>query len=148
MGSPCMFPKTIQTYDSIWFIIDNSQHAILDESKTQCVVIGRISRLLHIACDNVVKAWVELELGDLRSVSDGFLKFWLSQRRFYLPFGWNGWTVTKRVHLVQQHAGLLYNHHIRWHLGDRWATPASGAQPAAWSTTSTIGGAEHDQHDD
>ncbi|ELR14995.1 uncharacterized protein ACA1_211490, partial [Acanthamoeba castellanii str. Neff] len=113
-----------------------------------CVVIGRISRLLRIACDNVVKAWVELELGDLRGVSDGFLEFRLSQRWFYLPFGWNGWTVAKRVHLMQQHAGLLYNHRIRWHLGDRWATPASGARPVAWSTTSAIGGAEHDQHDD
>ncbi|ELR24549.1 uncharacterized protein ACA1_171220 [Acanthamoeba castellanii str. Neff] len=137
-----------EDYPNIRFIIDNSRHAILDESETQCVVIGRISRLLRIACDNVVKAWVELELGDLRGVSDGFLEFRLSQRRFYLPFGWNGWTVAKRVHLVQQHAGLLYNHRVRWHLGDRWATPASGARPAAWSTTSAIGGAEHDQHDD
>ncbi|ELR13517.1 uncharacterized protein ACA1_247210 [Acanthamoeba castellanii str. Neff] len=137
-----------EDYPNIRFIIDNSRHAILDESETQCVMIGRISRLLRIACDNVVKAWVELELGDLRGVSDGFLEFRLSQRRFYLPFGWNGWTVAKRVHLVQQHAGLLYNHRVRWHLGDRWATPASGARPAAWSTTSAIGGAEHDQHDD
>ncbi|ELR12033.1 uncharacterized protein ACA1_353350 [Acanthamoeba castellanii str. Neff] len=132
----------------IRFIIDNSRHAILDESKTQHVMIRRISCLLCIACDNVVKVWVELELGDLCGVSDGFLEFRLSQRRFYLPFGWNGWTITKRVHLMQQHAGLLYNHRVRWHLGDRWATPASGARPAAWSTTSAIGGAEHDQHDD
>ncbi len=74
----------------IRFIIDDTRHIILDESETsetQRVVIGKVSRFLSIKCADRVRPWVELELGDLLDIRDGFLEFHFSKRRFYLPFG-------------------------------------------------------------
>ncbi|ELR11843.1 uncharacterized protein ACA1_363430 [Acanthamoeba castellanii str. Neff] len=116
-----------EEYPNIHFIVNNSRHTILNKSKTQRVMIRRISQLLRITCDNKVRPWVELELGDLRGVSDGFLEFGLSQRRFYLPFGWNGWTVAKRVHLVPYKAGGQHQASM--------TEQRRGARPAAHSTT-------------
>jgi hypothetical protein len=58
-------------------------------------MIGRISHLLCIACNNVVKAWVKLKLGDLHSVSDGFLEFQLAT---VLPSLWVEWMDHHQVH--------------------------------------------------
>ncbi len=53
---------------------------------------------------------------------DGFLEFRFSAQQFYLPFRWNGWTITKHI-LMHQQNNMVYNHQQRWHIGNRWATP-------------------------
>jgi hypothetical protein len=127
----------------IRFIFKDTRRLILEDSETQRVVIGKIARLLTIECDGRARPWLELELGELAGFRDGFLEFRFGARRFYLPFGWNGWTVAKRVHLVRQRNGVVYNHRVRWHIGDRWATPR---QPYVTASESGLRG-RTDDHD-
>jgi hypothetical protein len=112
---------------------------ILDDV-TQRVVIGKVSRFLLIKCDNMVQPWVELTLGELDHFFEGFQEFQFGQRRFYLPLGWNSWTIAKRVHLVPLQHSVVYNHRVRWHLGDMWATPP---QPWVVAEQTTTAGDEH-----
>lgn len=89
------------------------------------VVVARISRFLHIPCgDGKARRWLELELLEESGVHEGFRQFKLSQRRHYVPLGWNGWTIASRIFLVPRGNLPFYflNHRIRWQLRDRWAS--------------------------
>ncbi len=65
-------------------------------------MIRKITHLLTIECDGRAWPWLKLKLGELASFRDSFLEFRFSAQQFYLPFRWNRWTITKRVHLMWQ----------------------------------------------
>lgn len=116
----CLFTYSLSM--QLPFIFNDTRHLILNQPETQHIMVGKVCRFLKINCDDRVRPWVELKLGELHHFHDGFLKFHFSERRFYLPLRWNHWTVAKRVHLVPQRGCVIHNHRVLWHLGDRWAT--------------------------
>jgi hypothetical protein len=69
----------------------------------------------------------EMRLGQFQRTATGqrYLRFKLSARRFYIPLGWNDWTVAKHISLVPdptQQTLTLYNHRVKWNITDRWPT--------------------------
>lgn len=72
---------------------------------------------------------MELRLGLLQPQPTGaipYLHFKFPKARYYIPFGpWCGWTVAKRIRLVDDSARLgtcSYNHRAKWRIIDKWST--------------------------
>jgi hypothetical protein len=84
---------------------------------------------------------MEMRLGQFqhRATGQRFLRFKLTTRRYYLPLGWQGWTVAKRISLIPdplRRQLTLFNHRVKWNIADRW--------PTSWSSTTGDEGGGYD----
>jgi hypothetical protein len=112
---------------------DCREPLILDETEAyRCIVVGRVRRLLTITCSPLdvqsdgdtqvwddTRAWLELHLYDDNGQLDEFHKFKSSKRCYYVPLGWGGWTVAKRVSVVHLRESCVLNHRVEWDISDQ-----------------------------
>ncbi|ELR13385.1 uncharacterized protein ACA1_243150 [Acanthamoeba castellanii str. Neff] len=80
----------------------NTELAILVKTHQKDAVVCHLAYAGLPSMSSVQGECKEPYMLNLHGISDGFLEFQLSEQWFYLPFGWNGWTVAKCVHLVLQ----------------------------------------------
>lgn len=112
---------------------------ILDKCKQKnkcCIVVGTITRLLMVRLNGTPLPWLEMRLGEIQNDEAplNYLCFKLDEkRRYYIPLGWGGWTVAKRLLLMcnpmavrSNHTLFLYNHRIKWEITDRWPATEGG----------------------
>ncbi len=104
---------------------DQHPHArfLQQSEEKRWVVVGIISRILTIRCNSKTLPWLELQLGELKWPPNGrFLQFKFGNGRYYLPLGWNGWTIARRISLSTDPTTkrTIYNYRAKWFLGDRW----------------------------
>jgi hypothetical protein len=105
---------------------------ILQVADADQVVLGQISRLLTVECQNETKPWIEIKLSKKQPSKAGFLRFKESAILYYIPLGWNGWTIAKRAFICGDpttRGETIYNHRVKWQLADQWASSRSGTPP-------------------
>jgi hypothetical protein len=70
-----------------------------------------------------------------------FISFKQSEARYYVPLGWGGWTIARRISLPVDFINSqyrIYNHRMLWQIADRWPPGREGRSSIA---------ARHDQVD-
>jgi hypothetical protein len=74
----------------------------------------------------VMQPWMELRLGQPLGLNQiGYHGFRFGDTCYYLPLGWHGWTVARRVSLAHDHLAhtvTVINHRLKWYIGDQWPT--------------------------
>ncbi len=94
------------------------------------IVVGRISRLLSLKHRGQPLAWLEVCLA--QHVPDRhplFIGFKLSEARYYVPLGWGGWTVARRISLPIDFINSqyrIYNYRMLWLMADQWPPGREG----------------------
>jgi hypothetical protein len=90
------------------------------------VAVGKVTRFLSMEFDGETWPWMELVLGEhLNNTDLDYMCFAFGATRCYVPLGWGGWTVARRVSLARDPTNprcTLINHRVRWYLGDQWPT--------------------------
>ncbi len=120
------------------------------------IMLANITHVLTFAKSD--PPWLEVELGESEAPSSSWLRFEMSKARYYVPLGWNEWSVARRISLPidNVHRGLhIYNRRMTWQIEDRWPTDPRGDSKAdtdmdssSSSSNMDTEGAADDQSDD
>lgn len=110
--------------DEFVFSDDRSIRLLPPGDPHERVVVARIARVLSIEHKGERMPWLEVCFA--QRVLDRhwlFLSFKMREARFYVPLGWGGWTIARRISLRADYSNVqyhLYNHRTLWLLADRW----------------------------
>lgn len=106
--------------------LDEYSWLLPPEERARTVVVGKITRILTIQAigEATKQPWLELLLGEKQEAGTGrFPRFKMGEARYYVPLGWHGWSIARRIGLCADPTNrgmVLYNYRMVWYLGDKW----------------------------
>ncbi len=140
------------TQDNFVIMDDNMRKRLLQCNDHMNLMVASITHIITFTTSD--PPWLEVVLGESKALSSLWLQFKMSKAWYYMPLGWNEWSVARCVSLPIDHTHRklhIFNHQMTWKIEDHWPMdPWSGVKEDYESSSSDDkqGSSDNNNNDD